>query len=226
MALNINGTTGISGVDGTVSAPALTGTDSNTGITFPSADTIKFSTGGVERMSITNSGISGITAGLTMADHWRLTTTYSIPTNSTAILSTANWERPDTSNDGFGQLGTGMSVNSSDHAAGLWTFPSTGFYLVSYSGVVYNASNDPYEVLIRMEFTENGGSNFGLQSRIYGGGEVGNYNNISGQGLVDVTSTSDVKMRLRVYSANSSSTLLGNSTESRNYFTVIRLGDT
>ena len=61
MPLNINGTTGISGVDGSVSAPALTGTDSNTGITFPSADTIKFSTGGVERMSITNSGITGIT---------------------------------------------------------------------------------------------------------------------------------------------------------------------
>ena len=63
MALNINGTTGISGVDGSVSAPALTGTDSNTGITFPSADTIKFSTGGVERMAITNSGITGISGG-------------------------------------------------------------------------------------------------------------------------------------------------------------------
>ena len=60
MALNINGTTGISGVDGSVSAPAVTGTDSNTGITFPAADTIKFSTGGVERMSITNSGVSGV----------------------------------------------------------------------------------------------------------------------------------------------------------------------
>ena len=59
MSLNINGTTGISGVDGSVSAPAVTGTDSNTGITFPSADTIKFSTGGVERMSITNSGVTG-----------------------------------------------------------------------------------------------------------------------------------------------------------------------
>ena len=59
MALNINGTTGISGVDGSISAPALTGTDSNTGITFPAADTIKFATGGVERMSITNSGITG-----------------------------------------------------------------------------------------------------------------------------------------------------------------------
>jgi len=63
MPLNINGTTGISGVDGSVSAPALTGTDSNTGITFPSADTIKLSTGGVERMSITNSGVSGTGLG-------------------------------------------------------------------------------------------------------------------------------------------------------------------
>ena len=63
MALNINGTTGISGVDGSVSAPAVTGTDSNTGITFPSADTIKFSTGGVERMSITNSGVTGAGGG-------------------------------------------------------------------------------------------------------------------------------------------------------------------
>ena len=58
MAITINGTTGISGVDGSVSAPALAGTDSNTGITFPSADTIKLSTGGVERMSITNSGVT------------------------------------------------------------------------------------------------------------------------------------------------------------------------
>jgi len=63
MALNINGTTGISGVDGSVSAPAVTGTDSNTGITFPAADTIKFSTGGVERMQITNSGVSGTGIG-------------------------------------------------------------------------------------------------------------------------------------------------------------------
>jgi len=63
MALNINGTTGISGVDGSVSAPAVTGTDSNTGITFPAADTIKFSTGGVERMSITNSGVTGAGGG-------------------------------------------------------------------------------------------------------------------------------------------------------------------
>ena len=60
MALNINGTTGISGVDGSVSAPALTGTDSNTGITFPAADTIKFATGGVERFAISNVNFCGV----------------------------------------------------------------------------------------------------------------------------------------------------------------------
>ena len=94
MALNINGTTGISGVDGSVSAPAVTGTDSNTGITFPAADTIKFSTGGVERMAITNSGISGITQGLTEVDSWRINSNFSAPGGSGGYI-TANWERDD-----------------------------------------------------------------------------------------------------------------------------------
>jgi hypothetical protein len=48
MAIVINGTTGISGVDGSASVPTLVGGDSNTGIYFPSADTIGFSEGGVQ----------------------------------------------------------------------------------------------------------------------------------------------------------------------------------
>ena len=60
MALNLSGTTGVSGVAGSVGAPSIIGDDANTGISFPAEDTIKFSTGGVERMVINNSGISGI----------------------------------------------------------------------------------------------------------------------------------------------------------------------
>ena len=56
MALNINGTTGISGVDGSASAPALQGTDSNTGINFGS-DTVDINTGGVSRVAITSSTV-------------------------------------------------------------------------------------------------------------------------------------------------------------------------
>jgi hypothetical protein len=48
MSLILNGTTGISDVDGTAAAPALTGTDSNTGIFFPAADRIGFAEGGVQ----------------------------------------------------------------------------------------------------------------------------------------------------------------------------------
>jgi len=55
MALNINGTTGISGVDGSASAPALQGTDSNTGINFAS-DTVNINTGGVTRAIVDSNG--------------------------------------------------------------------------------------------------------------------------------------------------------------------------
>ena len=55
MALNINGTTGISGVDGSASAPALQGTDSNTGINFAS-DTVNINTGGQTRATVDSSG--------------------------------------------------------------------------------------------------------------------------------------------------------------------------
>ena len=51
MALSINGTSGISGVDGSASAPALQGTDSNTGISFAS-DTVNINTGGILRAKL------------------------------------------------------------------------------------------------------------------------------------------------------------------------------
>jgi len=64
MALNINGTTGISGVDGSASAPALQGTDSNTGINFGS-DTVNINTGGATRATVDSSGrlLLGTTTG-------------------------------------------------------------------------------------------------------------------------------------------------------------------
>ena len=59
MPIAINGTTGISGVDGSNSAPALTGTDSNTGINFGS-DVIDLNTGGSSRFKIGAAGQLGV----------------------------------------------------------------------------------------------------------------------------------------------------------------------
>ena len=65
MSLELSGTTpAIKGVAGSVSAPAITGDDTNTGISFPAADTIKFSAGGVEKFAISASGLSGDGSGL------------------------------------------------------------------------------------------------------------------------------------------------------------------
>jgi hypothetical protein len=56
MAITINGTTGIAGVDGSAATPAVQGADTNTGVFYPAADTVGVSTGGTERMRIDSSG--------------------------------------------------------------------------------------------------------------------------------------------------------------------------
>jgi hypothetical protein len=60
MAITINGTTGIAGVDGSAGTPAVQGADTNTGIFFPAADTIAFGEGGAEVARFNSSGQLGI----------------------------------------------------------------------------------------------------------------------------------------------------------------------
>ena len=55
MTITINGTTGVAGVDGSASTPAVQGTDSNTGISFGS-DILAFNTGGTERSRFDSNG--------------------------------------------------------------------------------------------------------------------------------------------------------------------------
>ena len=60
MSLILDGTNGLSDVDGSAATPAIRGTDANTGIFFPAADTIAFAEGGAEAMRIDSSGNLGI----------------------------------------------------------------------------------------------------------------------------------------------------------------------
>lgn len=88
MALVLDGTNGVSGVDGTASNPSLEGTDSNTGVFFPAADTVAIGTGGTEALRVNSSQNVGI--GTTS------------PTNKLHVLSTssevARFIRDNTSN--------------------------------------------------------------------------------------------------------------------------------
>jgi hypothetical protein len=59
MAVVINGTTGITDVNGSAAAPAITGTDTDTGIFF-GTNTVSVSTNGTERLQIDASGNLGL----------------------------------------------------------------------------------------------------------------------------------------------------------------------
>lgn len=60
MTLVLNGTTGVSSVDGSAATPAIQGNDTNTGVFFPAADTVAIATGGSERVRADSSGNVGI----------------------------------------------------------------------------------------------------------------------------------------------------------------------
>ena len=99
----------------------------------------------VSGASLTNLPASGIT----QADQWRLTSGF----NSNQDPISANLERVDDAT--FGKIGTGMSVSS-----GIWTFPTTGLWLVKfhlkgntydhayYSNIYGTSNNSSYDRLI------------------------------------------------------------------------------
>jgi len=62
MSLILSGTDGLSDVDGSAATPAIRGTDANTGIFFPAADTIAFAEGGAEVARFNSSGNFGLGA--------------------------------------------------------------------------------------------------------------------------------------------------------------------
>ena len=56
MTITISGSTGISGVDGTASSPALQGADTDTGVFYPAANQVAIATGGVQRLLVDATG--------------------------------------------------------------------------------------------------------------------------------------------------------------------------
>ena len=57
MSVTISGSSGIASVDGSAGSPSVRGSDANSGILY-TADAIKFSTGGTQRVVIDNNGLS------------------------------------------------------------------------------------------------------------------------------------------------------------------------
>ena len=191
------GDTAISGFDALATAPADT-------------DEFLISDAGVLKR-LDASLVGG--GGITVADQYRVSA--NITSNADPISS--NIERVDTS--GQGTIGSAMSVSS-----GVFTFPSTGIYLVTYKGSGYSASGGD-NVSLSMNVTTNNSSFTQVDSSSAGDGETRNFT-VSGGSLIDVTDTSNVKVSFSAGSIDSGSQFDGNTAENRTCFTFIRLGDT
>ena len=117
-------------------------------------------------------------------------------------------------------IGTGMSVSS-----GVFTFPSTGKWLVLVNAV-FNI-DDSDSIILYLEVTRDN-SSYNVASVATDGNNGTGTRNGSGTAfhLMDVTDTSQTKVRFNAQSIGSGGNVAGSSTTNETSILFIRLGDT
>ena len=150
--------------------------------------------------------------GISEADQFRLTTDF----GSNGDI-TANLERTDDAS--FAKIGTGMSLSS-----GIYTFPSTGLYQIINQSTFLITGDD--NVRVDTKVTTNNSSYVTVAYAIGGGDSSGNMNNNAfSTSFVNVTNTSNVKVKFTSASVGTNSAVVGATDISLTSFTFIRLGD-
>jgi uncharacterized protein YaaQ len=150
--------------------------------------------------------------GITEADNWRLTANKSDNSDITA-----NLERDDTS--GFGYLGTGMTQSS-----GIFTFPSTGIWLITFNAM-FLVSNENLSIA-EIKTTIND-STYTLRSeQVASTTGSSHYKSSTTSILFDVTSTANCKIKFAASNLNASCQLAANTAFNTTNMLFIRLGDT
>ena len=201
-----------------ITAEMITG---QTALGAEPADTDEFlvsDAGVLKRLDYSHIKDSG---GITVADQWRLNTNLT-PSSTSLEVITANLEQVDTS--GQGTLGSAMTQSS-----GVFTFPSTGIWLVRASIQFQNDGSTTRYLQNYIQITTNN-SDFTTvtETTVHINGSGSTYAQNPAQTLIDVTDTSNVKVKFAfaVADTGGSMKLYASSTTNRTYFTFIRLGDT
>ena len=156
--------------------------------------------------------VSG-TGGITVSDQFRLSASLS----STSDI-TANLERVDTSGQG------GLTTNQMSESSGVFTFPLTGIYLVQFASTVTCASGGD-NVGIQIQVTTNN-SAYTTVARAFDRDHESGHGCCYCDTLVDVTDTSQVKVKFASLSIDSGSSITGNTSYNQTSMTFTRMGDT
>ena len=156
--------------------------------------------------------------GITMAQQWRLSADFT--GNADPIAS--NLEIVDTY--GYGTLGSNMTESS-----GVFTFPSTGYYLIMAHHFIKNTNFERGGTMNLNVTTD--GSNFNNAGQSIASVSPSSGLNTSNSSLMkyilDVTDTSTHKVSFSVNVVTTGSTkTAGDTNFSETTFTFIRLGDT
>jgi len=194
------------------------GTSVGSSITLADADGFVVNDGGTMK-TIPASDISTYAGGgITTASHWRLTTDFT----GTAEPIASNWEEVDAP-AGYGILGSSITESS-----GIFSFPSTGYWYIQFLICIYdNTGSNTDNGVESSIFTTTDNSTYAKTATAFTNvGTVNDKNSCRADWIMDVTNTSNDKIRVHANSVDSETTVLGNTGLNETSLTFIRLGDT
>jgi len=157
-------------------------------------------------------------SGLSVAQQFRQTG--NTATNASRTYFTSNWAKVDST----GQGGYGSFA---DPSSGIFTFPSTGFYHVTFHSYFEDAGLSSNCQIVIHATTDNSSYNSVAETSFGTQYDNTGYNYQSGvvTTIIDVTDVTQVKVKFSAYS-NSSVSWDGSTDSNRTYATFLRLGDT
>ena len=160
-----------------------------------------------------NLSFGAVSAGITMADQWRINTNF----DSTNEFITSNWERNDTFSS---YIGSGMTESS-----GVFTFPSTGIYYIEAFGWGFGQGSTALYTGIEIHLTGDNSTYYNRSNSFASNPFTNGYAAFSCTHLFDVTNTSTHKCKIKIQAANTFR-FVGSTHENSTGVTFIRLGDT
>ena len=176
-----------------------------------SGDKFTFASGSeIDLTGVTKTGFPE--SGVTQMSQWQLQSDFT------------NTQTPVTnflinSGDGYGTVGTAPTISS-----GVWTLPTTGFYLIALQVEIYDSSNsNAYAIAIE---TCTNGSSFNTATALRDhspGLHAGGYRSIFGNFVFNCTDTSTHKVRINCDVSAATVSTRGSANENLTAVTFIRL---